>query len=211
MIVKCRICFDEVEINECQQEEELRKNNFVSPCKCAGSNKYIHAKCLDQWRKQNVNNFMKCPTCAGIYNIFFTERLSDALLFPLLTSFFYIIFFSLVSTNFRLIWLGNIFQLVQQYLKGTPINYNIWVLRKIGYICNGYFEWGNNLTNKWLYCYLIFSLYFPIKWQISKRMIDFFIMWYNWQFYFRTTVSASKFELNRNIFPKICNFYLYDK
>ena len=70
MIVRCRICFDEENINESQQEEELRKNNFVSPCNCAGSNKYVHAKCLDQWRKQNVNNFMKCPTCAGIYNIF---------------------------------------------------------------------------------------------------------------------------------------------
>lgn len=36
----CRICLDDVE------EED---NPFITPCKCAGSMRFIHLKCLREW------------------------------------------------------------------------------------------------------------------------------------------------------------------
>ena len=39
---RCRICFDE------QEEED---NKFISPCKCVGSQQWVHAKCLRSWQR----------------------------------------------------------------------------------------------------------------------------------------------------------------
>jgi hypothetical protein len=36
----CRICLDDM-------EEEA--NPFITPCKCAGSMKFIHLQCLREW------------------------------------------------------------------------------------------------------------------------------------------------------------------
>ena len=47
----CRICLEE--------EEELESGNpFITPCKCAGSMRHIHLKCLREWtdsKKQFVD------------------------------------------------------------------------------------------------------------------------------------------------------------
>ena len=38
----CRICLED--------EEDLSSGNpFITPCKCTGSMKYIHLKCLREW------------------------------------------------------------------------------------------------------------------------------------------------------------------
>ena len=39
---KCRICFD---------EEEEEDNEFISPCRCQGSQAFVHQKCLAQWQR----------------------------------------------------------------------------------------------------------------------------------------------------------------
>lgn len=39
---KCRICFD---------EEEEEDNKFISPCRCQGSQAFVHQKCLAQWQR----------------------------------------------------------------------------------------------------------------------------------------------------------------
>ena len=36
----CRICLD---------ESETEENPFITPCKCAGSMKFIHLLCLQEW------------------------------------------------------------------------------------------------------------------------------------------------------------------
>jgi len=36
----CRICLD---------ESETEENPFITPCKCAGSMKFIHLICLQEW------------------------------------------------------------------------------------------------------------------------------------------------------------------
>mmetsp|Transcript_7465 Transcript_7465/g.12619 ORF Transcript_7465/g.12619 Transcript_7465/m.12619 type:complete len:123 (-) Transcript_7465:1104-1472(-) len=43
----CRICFGE------QEDEE--SSPLISPCKCSGSMKFVHLKCLRQWLGRNEN------------------------------------------------------------------------------------------------------------------------------------------------------------
>lgn len=51
----CRICFN----------EETTDNKFVSPCKCTGSMKYIHYKCLLKSLKFSIN----CTVCKSNYKV----------------------------------------------------------------------------------------------------------------------------------------------
>eukprot|EP00471_Norrisiella_sphaerica_P012369 CAMPEP_0184502228 /NCGR_PEP_ID=MMETSP0113_2-20130426/49686_1 /TAXON_ID=91329 /ORGANISM="Norrisiella sphaerica, Strain BC52" /LENGTH=324 /DNA_ID=CAMNT_0026891293 /DNA_START=39 /DNA_END=1013 /DNA_ORIENTATION=+ len=50
----CRICFD----GEPQ-------GPMIAPCRCAGGQKWIHRRCLDDWRSQEQipHAFTRCPTC----------------------------------------------------------------------------------------------------------------------------------------------------
>jgi hypothetical protein len=42
----CRICFE----TEDSIEDADPDNPLISPCQCSGSSRYVHRKCLDQWR-----------------------------------------------------------------------------------------------------------------------------------------------------------------
>lgn len=55
----CRICFD----------EETEDNKLIKPCRC---NSFVHERCLQIWRYQNINNdnFEKCEICLESYVIF---------------------------------------------------------------------------------------------------------------------------------------------
>ena len=58
----CRICF----------EGESKDNELIHPCLCKGTQKYIHLKCLQEWRKINKNNPEKrdyCEICKYHYAI----------------------------------------------------------------------------------------------------------------------------------------------
>ena len=64
--ITCRICLD----GETEEDDEL-----ITPCKCAGTMKYIHFKCLKEWLdskktfKESVNSFsctwkqIECDLC----------------------------------------------------------------------------------------------------------------------------------------------------
>lgn len=57
----CRICLEEDEID-----------NLFSPCKCTGTSKYVHPKCLETWRHCNMENseaMERCMECQYVYNI----------------------------------------------------------------------------------------------------------------------------------------------
>lgn len=58
---ECRICF----------LKESYDNRFITPCLCKGYSKYIHRKCLNEWREINVGKeaYMKCMECNYEYNI----------------------------------------------------------------------------------------------------------------------------------------------
>ena len=54
----CRICFDGGE-------------GLIAPCLCTGTSKWVHRKCLDNWRATNYNPqcFTHCNTCNYKYRV----------------------------------------------------------------------------------------------------------------------------------------------
>ncbi|AYV81899.1 MAG: putative E3 ubiquitin-protein ligase MARCH8 [Harvfovirus sp.] len=51
MIPQCRICLDNC------------STNFIAPCDCKGSIKYVHRSCIEKWQKINYNARIKCELC----------------------------------------------------------------------------------------------------------------------------------------------------
>ena len=57
---ECRICLQKDKIDE-----------FIHPCLCNGTSKWVHRSCLDRWRYMNVNNtgYSKCMECRYTYKL----------------------------------------------------------------------------------------------------------------------------------------------
>ena len=57
---QCRICLD-----------DDKPSNMIFPCRCAGTNLYVHDKCLKQWiiLSENPEFKTKCPTCKYTYKM----------------------------------------------------------------------------------------------------------------------------------------------
>uniref|UniRef100_A0A803KXJ1 RING-CH-type domain-containing protein n=1 Tax=Chenopodium quinoa TaxID=63459 RepID=A0A803KXJ1_CHEQI len=54
--IQCRICL------------ETDGRDFITPCKCKGTSKYVHRECLDQWRAVKEGfAFAHCTTCKAPY------------------------------------------------------------------------------------------------------------------------------------------------
>ena len=51
---QCRICY-----------ESDDENDLFSPCKCTGTSKYVHRKCLNEWfeKSNHENSLHKCMEC----------------------------------------------------------------------------------------------------------------------------------------------------
>jgi hypothetical protein len=60
-MIQCRICL----------EENLERNDVIVPCKCSGTQKYVHKRCLNEWRTINRNNrlYHKCQLCNTEYSL----------------------------------------------------------------------------------------------------------------------------------------------
>ena len=58
---ECRICFD----------IETEKNKFVSPCRCSGTSKFVHIKCINKWRRVNRGKdaYDQCMECRETHRI----------------------------------------------------------------------------------------------------------------------------------------------
>lgn len=55
----CRICL-----------EEGNRKDFIAPCECRGSSRWVHRECLDKWRSINEDRFFSsCQTCLGKYKL----------------------------------------------------------------------------------------------------------------------------------------------
>ncbi|KAK3946409.1 hypothetical protein QBC46DRAFT_335850 [Diplogelasinospora grovesii] len=84
----CRICLDVVEptteINESITKfftsrarvryvsDDPKLGRLISPCKCKGSQRYVHEGCLQAWRKSQPlsdRNYWHCPTCNFEYRM----------------------------------------------------------------------------------------------------------------------------------------------
>lgn len=57
----CRICLDQIS----------EQDDYLSPCLCKGSMKYVHRTCLNQWRatNQNPRAFTNCTECRFEYQL----------------------------------------------------------------------------------------------------------------------------------------------
>ena len=62
---QCRICFE---------NEEDAKHEMINPCLCRGDRKYVHRRCLNQWRNLSTNPIAlnQCTECHHEYE-FSTE------------------------------------------------------------------------------------------------------------------------------------------
>ncbi|KAM0201772.1 hypothetical protein ACHAPI_001823 [Fusarium lateritium] len=84
----CRICLDTEEPRFPDQSttfgiptassrptyasDDPELGRLLSPCKCKGSQKYVHEGCLNAWRQANptaARNYWQCPTCKFTYRI----------------------------------------------------------------------------------------------------------------------------------------------
>ena len=56
--MNCRICFENTDIND-----------FISPCKCSGTLKYVHRKCFHLWTRERAlqDQQFKCEICNTLY------------------------------------------------------------------------------------------------------------------------------------------------
>ena len=55
----CRICL-----------EEGKREEFIAPCSCKGSAKWVHRACLDRWRTTREDKaFSKCTECLAPYKL----------------------------------------------------------------------------------------------------------------------------------------------
>jgi len=90
----CRICFEVVHPTfeeptamdgfmgqpprPIYKSDDPESGRLISPCKCKGSQRYVHEGCLQAWRYADATatrNFFACPTCGYRYTL---ERLSWA-------------------------------------------------------------------------------------------------------------------------------------
>ncbi|KAJ7945358.1 Zinc finger protein [Quillaja saponaria] len=56
--IQCRICL------------ETEGRDFIAPCKCRGTSKYVHRECLDHWRAVKEGfAFAHCTTCKAPYHL----------------------------------------------------------------------------------------------------------------------------------------------
>ena len=57
--------------------EDPDSGRLIRPCKCKGSSRYVHERCLQTWRHADPNygrrNYWDCPTCGFRYRL---ERVS---------------------------------------------------------------------------------------------------------------------------------------
>jgi hypothetical protein len=74
----CRICFETVPstIDSTSGEPSYASSDpndgrLLRPCKCSGSQRYVHESCLQSYRTHNLlqDSYVKCPTCGYTYRL----------------------------------------------------------------------------------------------------------------------------------------------
>jgi hypothetical protein len=74
----CRICFDKVPSiidpasgQPSHENPNSANDRLLRPCKCSGSQRYVHESCLHSYRTHNLlqDSYVKCPTCGYSYRL----------------------------------------------------------------------------------------------------------------------------------------------
>lgn len=115
----CRICLD------------YNGKELINPCKCNGTNKYVHLDCLNKWRLldgRESDNYKRCNSCLFIYKpktkyylkflkIFFNIIKNN--IFPTLTFIFIL--------SFSIFYLSNITTIIYFFFKLNMGKKNFYV------------------------------------------------------------------------------------
>lgn len=146
----CRICLEEVQpttdifdsladrmfpskarVRYVSEDPELGR--LISPCKCKGSQKYVHEGCLQAWRRSaplSDRNFWRCPTCNFEYRM---QRLAwgrwlssktVAVVLTLLVFFFAVFLLGFIADPIINLWVdpvGTIVETIVDLDDGYPV------------------------------------------------------------------------------------------
>ena len=172
---ECRICF-----------ESTNSEDFISPCFCRGTSKWVHHECLQTWRENSENQEakIKCMECNYEYNLlptnipeniyilkFFIDD-NDTIKGKYTTFFIFYLFYCLLSfplvlepiekyDNFVSINMLNYFEpsnkkIFLNFIKNNDFYYTMY-----------FYSLNLNIHNNILYFAFILNLYFNIK---NKRV-----------------------------------------
>jgi hypothetical protein len=96
---ECRICL----------ETEENMDELINPCLCDGTSKWVHRKCLNEWRETNTNSraYTNCMECNYEYKFSFTfprenDLLKNSFFQKYKILYFFICYFSTLPITFVL-------------------------------------------------------------------------------------------------------------
>ena len=138
MIYQCRICL----------EESSDVKEFIAPCLCNGTNKYVHRHCLDEWRSQDPGgkNFLECNTCKFKYEIIISpenkkleakrqKEYQKCVALSCMSMIFYTVCFVLILTGIvfliEVCGLVRVYDRASKYIPGPPM----FVYAVTGVVC----------------------------------------------------------------------------
>jgi len=182
---ECRICYEEDE-----------EDKFIWPCACNGTQKFVHADCLDKWRKVNINRiaFLQCPECKQWYNIgktFLRETLTFSFEFPV-TSFevFGIVFF-----NFGVMFFSGVIKTIDKLFRipeamslggGAPLIKILKESEALSYCY--YYSFSTFITTILVYSILFFTIQYNIRYKMrywKYAIVPYFsTMVFNYHYYY---------------------------
>ena len=110
--LECRICY----------EDETKVKKMIQPCNCNGTNKYVHRKCLNQWRLYNPNNdaYDRCMLCKATYT-FTLKYAKEKYTIHVFPSNGADLIFTFFLVNISLIIISILFGLIDNYLNNAII------------------------------------------------------------------------------------------
>lgn len=64
---ECRLCFESI------------GEDFIAPCRCSGTSRWVHRQCLNQWRSSGTNRraFDRCCECGYAYSLILERQETD--------------------------------------------------------------------------------------------------------------------------------------
>lgn len=159
----CRICFDGI----------CMGNKLMSPCLCKGTQKFIHERCLKEWRMVNGNNPEKRDKCEVCMFAFVISNNSNYVLykepFSCHRTVYTIMFVVLLSCVYGIIDYKNDFFTIK--ILNLYSTYNFETLRYFRKINNGH-DKGYILASYMFFIltFINFGVYFSLMVKILVRM-----------------------------------------
>ena len=100
----------------CLQEDTVQ--NLITPCLCDGTSKYVHRKCLNDWRKVKLNN--KCEICLYEYKFEMTNELKNIInKYHILYDFYFVVYLIFIHLSCIFVFSASIsFIDLNRYLVG---------------------------------------------------------------------------------------------